>query len=140
MEANPDPWTPGAILSGERNISVDAMIRPHSIIFLPVFIMASGVQHDCHRYLASLPKYTLPTHGLFQSIICPHYTAECAIYLSLAFIGAPRGHIINNTLLMAAIFTAVNLAMTAKSTQAWSAGKFGQEKISGRWRMIPFLW
>lgn len=89
-----------ALLSAESvtftiNLSVLSL---KAIIGIPVFILASGVQHDCHAYLASLPKYTLPIHPIFQSFICPHYTAECLIYLSLAFISAPKGALINRTM------------------------------------------
>ena len=111
-----------------------------TMIFLPVFLFASGVQNDCHRYLASLPKYTLPTHPLFHNIICPHYTAECLIYLSLTFIAAPQGKLINQTIFTALIFVAANLGATAENTRKWSAEKFGADRISGRWRMIPGVW
>jgi len=132
----------GAILSAS-SISDFFGFAPPSIrttIFLPVFVLASGVQNDCHRYLASLPKYTLPEHPIFVDIVCPHYTAECLIYLSLAFIGAPRGTLINKTIFTATLFCAMNLGATADSTKRWYIEKFGAEKVSGRWRMIPVVW
>ena len=70
-----------------------------------LFILASGFQHDCHAYLASLKTrkpsptsapaspnpssatastYKLPEHPAFAYLIAPHYTAECLIYLALA--------------------------------------------------------
>ena len=111
-----------------------------TMIFLPVFLVASGVQNDCHRYLASLSKYTLPEHPIFMDITCPHYTAECLIYLSLAFLGAPQGAIINKTIFTALLFCATNLGATADSTKRWYVEKFGAEKVSGRWRMVPGVW
>src|SRR5256885_15162765 len=62
-----------------------------TLLCISVFLFASGVQHDCHRYLASLEKYTLPDLPMFQIFICPHYTAECLIYLCLAILAAPEG-------------------------------------------------
>jgi 3-oxo-5-alpha-steroid 4-dehydrogenase 3 len=111
-----------------------------TVIFLPIFLVASGVQNDCHRYLASLPKYTLPEHPIFVEIVCPHYTAECLIYLSLAFMAAPRGALINKTIFTVLLFCATNLGATADSTKRWYEEKFGTEKVSGRWRMIPKVW
>ncbi|OJJ47659.1 hypothetical protein ASPZODRAFT_15109 [Penicilliopsis zonata CBS 506.65] len=107
---------------------------------LPLFLMASGLQHDCHHYLFSLKKYTLPTHPLFRGIICPHYTAECIIYLSLALLAAPKGEFINKTLVTCLLFVAVNLGITAKSTKTWYMQKFGDESVRGRWIMIPGIY
>jgi len=106
---------------------------------IPIFIIASGVQHDCHKYLASLQKYTLPTHPAFQRLICPHYTAECLIYLSLALIAAPEGELMNKTILTALIFVTVNLGVTADASKEWYEAKFGKESVAGRWRMIPLI-
>ena len=110
-----------------------------TIIGIPIFILASGVQHDCHAYLASLPKYTLPTHPNFQAIICPHYLSECLIYLSLAIIGAPRNTLFNKTILAAFIFVGANLAVTASNSKEWYEKKFGKEAVAGRWKMVPWL-
>ena len=102
--------------------------------------MASGLQHDCHHYLFSLEKYTLPTHPLFNSIVCPHYTAECAIYLSLALLGAPRGEQVNKTLLSCLAFVAVNLGITAASSKQWYRARFGEDAVRGKWKMIPWIY
>lgn len=110
-----------------------------TLLCIPTFILASGVQHDCHTYLASLPKYTLPVHPLFQSVVCPHYTAECVIYASMAFMAAPAGAWINRTLFCAFIFVLVNLGVTASSTKEWYAEKFGRDKVEGRWKILPLL-
>ncbi|KAL9008074.1 MAG: hypothetical protein Q9173_006767 [Seirophora scorigena] len=108
-------------------------------ISIPLFILASGVQHDCHTYLASLPKYTLPDHPIFHTMVCPHYTAESAIYLALAILGAPRGAWMNQTIATAFVFVAVNLAVTAAATKRWYMKKFGKEKVDYRWTMIPYI-
>ena len=110
-----------------------------TMIGLPLFLLASGIQNDCHTYLASLPKYTLPDHPIFHTMVCPHYTAECVIYLSLAILGAPHGAWINRTVFTALIFVASNLAVTASTTKEWYTAKFGKENVEYRWRMIPFI-
>lgn len=111
-----------------------------TFIAVPIFILASGVQHDCHVYLASLKKYTLPEDQPFRTIVCPHYTAECFIYLSMAIVAAPRGQVLNGTLLGALGWVVSNLGVTADSTRKWYVGKFGAEKLQGRWRMMPYIY
>src|SRR3954468_8722038 len=86
---------------------------------LPLFVLASVVQHRCHAYLAGLKKYSLPQGGLFRHIVCPHYTCECILYLSLAVVAAPRGQLCNQTLLWAHIFVLINLGVTAHGTKRW---------------------
>ena len=110
-----------------------------TMIGIPIFLLASGIQHDCHAYLASLPKYSLPMHPIFQVIICPHYFTECLIYLSLAIIGAPSGNLLNRTIFSAVIFVTTNLAVTASTSKDWYERKFGEEKVADRWKMIPGL-
>ncbi|KAG7451034.1 protein DFG10 [Guyanagaster necrorhizus] len=107
--------------------------------FLPLFLFASWMQNKCHRHLASLKKYSLPTHPFFRYIICPHYTAECLIYLSLAGIAAPPGQMFNKTILAALVFVAVNLGATAETTRQWYVEKFGEDKVTALWKMIPFV-
>ena len=111
-----------------------------TMLSIPLFLMASGIQHDCHNYLASLPKYSLPQHPIFNTFVCPHYTAECLIYLSMAMISAPPGLWINRTIFAAAIFVTVNLSVTASSTKLWYEKKFGKEKVAHRACMLPGVW
>lgn len=111
-----------------------------TFIGLPLFLIASGIQHDCHSYLASLKKYSLPQHPIFQKIICPHYFAECLIYLSMSIIAAPPGRLLNNTLFTALCFVAVNLGVTAKTTRLWYSKRFGHTSIENRWTMVPFIY
>jgi len=111
-----------------------------TLLCIPVFLVASGIQYDCHAYLASLPKYTLPSTPIFSSIICPHYTAECIIYASLAILAAPRGMWINRTLFCVLVFVVVNLGVTASTTKKWYGQKFGKEKVENRWKIIPGMY
>lgn len=126
--------------SGEPHYIVISKPSMKTWIAVPLFILGSGVQHDCHEHLASLKKYTLPDHNFFQWLLCPHYTAECIIYIALAIVSAPLGQTVNHTMGMALLFTFTNLALTAQTTREWSVAKFGSEKIRSRSRMIPFVY
>lgn len=120
-----------------------------TFIGLVLFMLASGLQHDCHAYLASLKQprkdglsaeqggYKLPEHPAFNISLTPHYLAECVIYLSLAIVAAPRGDWLNWTFSSALLFVVINLGVTAHGTKEWYEGKFGPEKVKGTARMIP---
>jgi 3-oxo-5-alpha-steroid 4-dehydrogenase 3 / polyprenol reductase len=95
-----------------------------------LFIFGSGLQHDCHAYLASLEKYTLPVHAAFDMLVCPHYFAECLIYLSLAIISAPSGHgPVNITMMTVLVFVGVNLGVTSMISREWYEAKFGKKAV-----------
>ncbi|KAF8863854.1 3-oxo-5-alpha-steroid 4-dehydrogenase-like protein [Acephala macrosclerotiorum] len=111
-----------------------------TVIAVPIFLLASGIQHDYHKHLASLKKYTLPQHHLFQYIICPHYTSECLIYVAIAIVAAPKGYFLNRTVLAGLGFVASNLGVTADATRKWYVERFGAEKLAGRWRMFPYVY
>jgi 3-oxo-5-alpha-steroid 4-dehydrogenase 3 len=96
------------------------------------------MQYQCHRHLSGLKKYSFPEDGLFQYLVCPHYTCECLVYLSLAVIAAPEGQLLNGTLSSAVLFVSVNLGVTANGTKQWYSEKFGS-KVQRKWKMIPFV-
>ncbi|PNS17936.1 hypothetical protein CAC42_3895 [Sphaceloma murrayae] len=112
---------------------------PRTFISFIVFVLASGAQRDCHGYLSSLKQYAVPEHPAFHALVCPHYFAECLIYLSMAVQAAPSGTLLNRTILSAFIFVAINLGVTADGTKKWYAKKFGSQSVEGKWRMIPYL-
>ena len=103
-------------------------------------VLGSVIQHDCHVYLASLKKYTLPQRHVFRLVICPHYTSECLIYVAIAIVAAPKGQLLNRTVLAGIFFVVSNLAVTADSTRKWYVAKFGTESLNGRWRMVPYVY
>ncbi|KYK60110.1 hypothetical protein DCS_01244 [Drechmeria coniospora] len=109
------------------------------IAAMVVFVAAWLTQNQCHRHLASLKKYTLPSEGAFGYLVCPHYTCECVIYLAIALMVAPAGSFFNTSVLSGAVFVVVNLGATAQGTKQWYAQKFGADKIAARWAMIPFV-
>ncbi|KAI7368089.1 hypothetical protein KC354_g2912 [Hortaea werneckii] len=179
-------WVEGAPILASHTFSLADIAVPapslRTFLSLLLFILASGFQHDCHAYLCSLksppstttaastatahkdennptkPKdsYQLPTHPAFTHLLVPHYTAECLLYLSLAFLAAPvpqspmgsgagRGRIFNPTLLSACIFVVVNLGVTAQGTTEWYLLRFGgsqqgREMVLSRWRLVPGVW
>ncbi|KAF1979303.1 3-oxo-5-alpha-steroid 4-dehydrogenase-like protein [Bimuria novae-zelandiae CBS 107.79] len=113
-------------------------------IVVPAILTAQMFQHLYHAYLYRLRiqnrDYQLPSHWLFPNLLCPHYTCDIAFYVLLSLLGAPAGHIVNWTLASAAVFSATNLGVTAAGTKAWYEEKFGKDKVSGRRRMIPWVW
>lgn len=129
----------GAILASWKFYRPAVLLTPRVPSALALFAAASLKQYECHRYLARLEKYTLPTEGLFRYLVCPHYTCECAIYIAMAFVAAPSGSLFNRTLLCGLVFVMVNLAATAYRTRQWYADKFGAAKLANRWSMIPYL-
>ncbi|KAI0526232.1 hypothetical protein F5B22DRAFT_148296 [Xylaria bambusicola] len=104
-----------------------------------VFLVAWLMQYRCHRYLSGLKKYSLPHNGLFRYLVCPHYTCECLLYLSLAVMAAPQGQLYNRTVICATLFVSINLGVTAHGTKLWYGEKFGSDKVQGKWRMIPII-
>jgi 3-oxo-5-alpha-steroid 4-dehydrogenase 3 / polyprenol reductase len=111
-----------------------------TLIVFPVWIIACGVQNDAHGYLSSLPKYTLPIHPIFNSLIAPHYTCEIIIYLTMAVLGRPEGEWINRTILAATLFVATNLTISARNTKEFYTKVFEPKDVKRRAIMIPGVW
>jgi 3-oxo-5-alpha-steroid 4-dehydrogenase 3 len=113
-------------------------------MIVPAVLTAHVLQHSYHAYLYRLRTenkgYQLPTHPIFTNLLCPHYTCEIAIYTLLSFVAAPEGHLVSWTMVCGTIFVISNLGVTAWGTKEWYAEKFGQEKVSHRKRMIPWVW
>lgn len=65
---------------------------------------------------------------------------ECLIYLSLAIVAAPEGHVFNKTLFSGLVFVAVNLGVTAQITKEWYGDKFGIDKVEKKWVIFPFIY
>lgn len=77
---------------------------------------------------------------MFRRLICPHYTCECLLYLSMAVVAAPAGQLCSRTLLCGLLFVAANLGVTAGGTKRWYAEKFGEQAVREKWTMIPLLY
>ncbi|KAK8167572.1 3-oxo-5-alpha-steroid 4-dehydrogenase-domain-containing protein [Phyllosticta citribraziliensis] len=119
---------------------LDVFLDPRALVGTALFHWASVQQHRAHAYLASLKKYTLPTDGAFDLVVCPHYSFECVLYFGLAIVAAPEGQWINKTILCALIFVAANLGVTAVGTREWYEAKFGKQAVGKRACMVPFVW
>ncbi|OTB20572.1 hypothetical protein K445DRAFT_50743 [Daldinia sp. EC12] len=132
-------WIEGSrsIQSSDRRTFSAETPSFNTVFGVITFLASSFMQNRCHNYLFQLKKYSLPEEGLFQYIVCPHYTCECMLYLSLALITAPAGHFYNRTLICALLFVTANLGITAKGTKKWYSEKFGRERVQGKWKMIP---
>ncbi|KAJ5834874.1 3-oxo-5-alpha-steroid 4-dehydrogenase [Penicillium robsamsonii] len=133
----------GSLLTEKLTIAHLQMTNAPSLrtfFLIPLFLVASGLQHDSHHYLFSLKKYTLPEHPMFRGVVCPHYGAECIVYLSLALLAAPQGEWVNKTMLSCLAFVAVNLGLTARNTKQWYAQKFGEDSVQDWWFMIPYVY
>ncbi|KAJ5924972.1 hypothetical protein N7454_007611 [Penicillium verhagenii] len=66
-------WIEGssAILSHRLTVDDVKMTNAPTVrtfLCVPLFLMASGLQHDCHHFLFSLKKYTLPDHPIFRGL------------------------------------------------------------------------
>ncbi|XXH04685.1 hypothetical protein Hte_011107 [Hypoxylon texense] len=134
-------WVEGSnsIRTSDRRAFANAAPSFNVVFGVLAFLVSWTMQYRCHSYLAGLKKYSLPEEGLFKYLVCPHYTCECALYLSLALVAAPKGQLYNRTLICAVLFVAVNLGVTANGTKKWYAEKFSQEMVRGKWRMIPLI-
>ncbi|KAL8371526.1 hypothetical protein RB595_001356 [Gaeumannomyces hyphopodioides] len=136
-------WIEGAALILDPQPVSTLFTQPPSIkvaLGSLMFVLGSAAQCMCHRHLASLKKYSLPAQGLFQYLVCPHYTCECLLYLSLAAVAAPDGEILNQTIVSALLFVVVNLGATAHGTRKWYMDKFGAPSMESRWTMIPLVY
>lgn len=86
-------------------------------LILIMFILTSMDQYRNHSHLASLRKYSLPTHGLFQFVTCAHYFDEVVIYTLFALMYPSIGYF----LLLLWVF--VNLSISAIENRKWYVQK-----------------
>ncbi len=130
----------GALLSeparGGRDLGIPGL---GTLAAVTLFQFAWLRQYRCHKHLAGLKKYSLPEGGMFRFFVCPHYTCECLIYLSMALAAAPAGLLFSPTLLSALLFVSVNLGVTAAGTRIWYIEKFGAASVAKKWNMILFV-
>ena len=116
------------------------LVSPKTVIGTLGYLFAATNQYQCHKHLAGLVKYSLPTKGAFRILVCPHYFFECLLYLSMAVAGAPKGALCNTTLLCGLLFVANNLGVTAGTTRKWYEAKFGADAVKKRWNIIPLVY
>ncbi|KAJ5436320.1 hypothetical protein N7445_007205 [Penicillium cf. griseofulvum] len=105
----------GTLLTDKLGIAHLQMTNAPSLrtfVLIPLFLVASGLQHDSHHYLFSLKKYTLPEHPMFRGLSVPT-TAQNALSISRWRCWLPR---------------------------KWYAQKFGKDSVQDWWLMIPYVY
>ncbi|TQV99965.1 hypothetical protein V2A60_005379 [Cordyceps javanica] len=134
-------WVEGsdAILASWKTQDPARIVASRVPAAMAVYFWAWVKQNECHAHLASLKKYTLPTAGLFRFLVCPHYTCECLIYLTIAWVAAPAGRWLSGPVACGLVFVMANLGATAIGTRQWYVQKFGAEAVASRSTMIPFV-
>lgn len=102
------------------------------------------MQWVCHNILGSLRrgtealaarKHSVPRGDWFELVTCPHYLAECLIYLGMFVAGG----LSNTTAFTLWLWVLVNLGITAQKTRSWYLEKFEdfpREKMA----IIPGVW
>ncbi|KAB5558653.1 3-oxo-5-alpha-steroid 4-dehydrogenase [Coniochaeta sp. 2T2.1] len=134
-------WIEGSAILQRKVLSdLTGLVSPKTVIATLVYLFAAISQSQCHEHLAGLKKYSLPTRGAFQFLMCPHYLFECLLYLAMAVAGAPKGALCNRTLLCSVLFAGCNLGVTAGVTGKWYKEKFGADAVKKRWNMIPLVY
>lgn len=119
---------------------------PPSYLWLGVcstaFLYASYSQHCYHAHLQALPKYTLPTLGLFQTVASPHYWCEVVMYLAAAGLYLPQAPSTTCpdtriTLALVCVWVVVNLGISAEVTHFYYLERF---KTALKYKMVPFVY
>jgi hypothetical protein len=103
-----------------------------------LFLYSSFLQYSCHRALADVQpvqgKYGVVRGGLFETVYCPHYTAELMIYTSFLIVspGLPTAGLL--------CFVVVNLSHSAVVTAEWYKQTFPHSLLPmGRTAIVPYV-
>eukprot|EP01065_Artemidia_motanka_P045376 TRINITY_DN6653_c1_g1_i1.p1 TRINITY_DN6653_c1_g1~~TRINITY_DN6653_c1_g1_i1.p1 ORF type:complete len:348 (+),score=95.77 TRINITY_DN6653_c1_g1_i1:24-1046(+) len=80
--------------------------------------------------------HSVPTGGLFQWLVCPHYVAEVILYVGMCLVSC-GGRLADATPATAAMmaFVCLNLGHSAYSQREW----YWRELKVRRWVLIPYL-
>lgn len=97
------------------------------------FTLVSIDQYRNHYHLASLKKYSLPTHGLFKFVLCAHYFDEIVIYFLFALLYTSLVY----TLILLWVF--VNLSTSANESWKWYIKKDLITQDENIKSIIPFV-
>lgn len=101
---------------------------------LLAYSIAATAQMWIHYHLRTLKKYTLPMVGPFRWILCPHYTAEIAIYMILSTI------VRTPAMKVMAVWTLINLCVSAAQSRSYYETRFGSYLLRTKWTVIPFVY
>ncbi|KAK9460144.1 uncharacterized protein V1516DRAFT_679042 [Lipomyces oligophaga] len=102
-----------------------------------LYLTSAYAQYNAHRQLASLVKYSPPpATKLFRYLVCPHYTAEILIYISIPIV---CGALTPGTTAVV-VWTIVNLCASAEQSREFYTRRFGESSVAGKWKVIPLFW
>lgn len=109
------------------------------ILFLFSFLFLTSHQFMCHKYLAGLKKYSLPSE--FKFVSCPHYFDEILIYILMVFVSILMKYDLMFVLnmIMCTILVCITLMISSSSTFAFYKKKF-KEEYEIKWIVIPYLY
>jgi len=152
---------PLTILSVSTNQDVDSTLTnpsrdPAYEIFCTVvqlvgiflFIYGSVHQNRCHRILSGLregktgtppnvDRYSIPCGGWFDSLSCPHYTAEIILYVGLSMVSSPICLDTKQWIMWLVVLAVLsNLAVGAEMNHRWYLNRF-MKYPTGRFALIP---
>lgn len=131
----------GQLLSNDSQNLIQAIfprhLSSHNRWLIAVFAVFSSDQLCNHWHLSRLVKYSVPTHGLFKVVSCPHYLDEICIYLVVTTVAFSNGTVTSVDINFAAawVFVAVNLGLSSLESYAYYKKKFDHYEI--RWALIP---
>lgn len=96
---------------------------------LMIFCIAGWDQHENHKVLARLIKYSLPQERCFRWVCCPHYTDEILIYTSL--LAASK------EFMWPLIWVVASLSLSAAECQNYYGRNFGPRVP--KWALLPYV-
>jgi 3-oxo-5-alpha-steroid 4-dehydrogenase 3 len=82
--------------------------------------------------------YGIPRGGWFERVSCPHYLAECVLYLGLCVAHASDDATRTRSALAMLLAVFANLALAARRNHAWYL-KNMPEYPRDRWAMVPYV-
>ncbi|KAK9381458.1 uncharacterized protein V2V93DRAFT_391157 [Kockiozyma suomiensis] len=122
-------------LQNSINPSPNALSLSSCSVAFVLYLTAARAQYSAHKQLASLKKYSPPPPTfLFKYLVCPHYTAEIVVYISIAVICD-----FSSATVAVIIWTIVNLGASAEQSRAFYVDKFGEKVVDGKYNIIPFV-
>jgi hypothetical protein len=125
--------------------------------------VAPGADGAASAALAASPaaRYPLPRGGFFDLAVCPHYTAEIAVYVGLIAVQAggaavfggrggapppgacadPAPAVTAPGAVLLAAWVAANLCVTGARTRAWYVSTYPRDqRVRYTAAVVPFLW
>ena len=142
-------WLFGALFYAAAVLSplIDELRSPPASPLPPLPLVACGVllfaaaswwQTTTHRQLGALRStgsaYAVPASASFRWLLCPHYTAEMGLYLAFCCL---RPSLLQ---LLALLWTAANLSVTARKTRQWYLQRWpNRPDLRQRWAVLPFI-